>query len=103
MPLFGPLGSMIYGDAPLGVSSGLYGVDPDAVDYAMRIGVPRPLLPPSRFAFPFSQPTALNTAPPALPATTLALPPPPLPAMQSLGTFTTRRTELFGPLSAVSI
>jgi hypothetical protein len=108
MGLFGPLGSVIYGHAPPALSSGLYGTDPDAVDYAMQLGVPRPLPIPNQYLWPWQLPdtgtTAVNTAVASATAATPAqAPAPPLPSMQSLGTLTTRRTQLFGPLGSVSI
>jgi hypothetical protein len=110
MGLFGPLGSAGYGDASPAVSSGLYGVDPADVDYVMQLGVLRPRLIPNRNVLPAYQqamdtPAAISApvAPSATAATALSALAPPLPAMQSLGTFTTRRTQLFGPLSGISI
>jgi hypothetical protein len=94
MPLFGPLGSTNYGRA-------LYGVDLDVDDSAPRRPIMLPIGPvytPVQPAATVTPPAASSAVPTA--ATTAAAP---LPAVQSLGTFTTRRTELFGPLSAVSI
>jgi hypothetical protein len=109
MGLFGPLGAGI-GDIRQGIFDSapyvpMYGTDPDAMDYAMRLGVPRPLPTPNRLLYPQSAAAAgagatspgINAAAP-VPYTVASLP-----AMQTIGGFTTRRTELFGPLATVAI
>ena len=104
MPLFGPLGSVIYGDASRRASSSLFGVDPDAADYAIQLGVPRPLPIPNRYALPTDQPapgTTMTSAP--TPAAAVMPAAAALPPMTSVGTFTTRRTQLFGPLAGIAI
>ncbi len=89
MPLFSPLGYTDYGGS-------LFGVDLGVDDPAAR----RPLMFPNGLLYQPAQQTAPAPAAPAVSGTASASPPPPL---QSIGTFTTRRTQLFGPLSAVSI
>src|SRR5271155_3686221 len=115
MGLFGPLSSTIYSGygigAPRVYGNGMQqdGPQQDDSDYAMQLGIPRPL-PPARpySAQPYQQ-TAGASAPPAAspPANPLAPLPristPPLSSMQVLGGFTTRRTQLFGPLSGISV
>jgi len=91
MPLFGPLGSSVYGGA-------LYGVDLDVDDSDSPRFVRLPIGPAVTPAQPASS-AATPSVTPAVPVPATALPPP----VQSLGTFTTRRTQLFGPLSAVAI
>jgi len=123
MGLFGPLGYAAYGGA-FGVSPGggpsggtlriLQPDDTDDTDYAMQPGVPRPLPPanpyllqPYASAAPATQ-TAAGAAPPAAnpfaPLPRIGVPPSaPMPSIETLGAFTTRRTQFFGPLSGISM
>ncbi|HUJ40850.1 MAG TPA: hypothetical protein VLW54_09910 [Candidatus Acidoferrales bacterium] len=106
MPLFGPLSSVRYANAPFSVSSGLFDVDQDAADYAMQFGVPRPIFAPRAPLLPMNAAAAAasNAGVPA-PVSPAGVTPPAgaPPPLASLGTFTTRRTQLFGPLSTISI
>jgi hypothetical protein len=127
MGLFGPLSSTAYsgyalaGAAPLvyrgdypgnypGANRGANAPQQDDSDYALQIGMPRPL-PPAALPYgvqPYQQSAAAGAPPPGLspPANPLAPAPrisTPPPYMQVLGGFTTRRTQLFGPLSGVSV
>jgi len=97
MPLFGPFG--------VGLANALFGVTMPAGGFELQSGMQPP------FSFPYGYPfmpstqqmmTPTPTAPPVT-STSAAPAPPPPPPMQSIGTFTTRRTQLFGPLGAVSI
>ena len=106
MGLFGPLDSLIYPGGPFANSPWLYRFDSDATGYNFQPGVPRPLTVPNSSSLPSSPPAAGTTsgysgAPPA--TAPVGPPAPPMPSMQALGTFTTRRTQLFGPLGSVSI
>jgi hypothetical protein len=107
MGLFGPLGSAIYGGLLHGVSGDVYGFQPDTRISTMQFGVPRPLPLAARYLLPSDQGAAdVNSAGAAPPvANPMALPRlvTPLRPMDTLGTFTTRRTQLFGPLSGFSI
>jgi len=97
MPLFGPFG--------VGLANALFGVTMPAGGFELQSGMQPPFSFPYGYPFmPTTQQTVTPTPTPAPAASTSAAPaPPPPPPMQSIGTFTTRRTQLFGPLGAVSI
>jgi hypothetical protein len=106
MRLFGPLDSLMYGDAPPVLSPEFYPYGSDATGYTMPSRVPRPVRIPNPYVLPSYPPAAAMTSgtPGASPVTAPGqAPAPPLPSLQTLGTFTTRRTQLFGPLGSVSI
>ncbi len=96
MPLFGPIG--------VGLANALFGVNTGTNGFELQSGLQPPGLP---FGVPYQPAAAASTTPTATPApgssTSGGPAPPPVPAMQSIGTFTTKRTQMFGPLGAVSI
>ena len=97
MPLFGPMGPAITG-------GGLYGVDFAALVNAFQNNLPDPRSSLYSSVLPPPAPATATGASLAPAAGASSVPPaPPPPAMQSIGTFTTRRTQLFGPLAAVAI
>jgi len=100
MPLFGPIGPAV--DA-----GGLYGVDFAGLNDAFGSSLPYPPFASYNYLFPPLRPATTagaSTAPAAAAATSAAPAPAPAPpAMQSVGSFATRRTQLFGPLSGIGI
>jgi hypothetical protein len=115
MGLFGPLGDTrlgIYEGGPASTGgANIFGMDPGALDDAEYVGSQRRLtgLQWLRARYPYAgagMPAMNAIAPPATaPAATPAVPGiiAPLPSMQTLGGFTTRRTQFFGPLASVAI
>jgi len=99
MPLFGTLLSDYDNDDTSGDPSRLFGVVTDGMYYRRTGTGVRPVLIPGAALTSGSQSANTPTTAAPLPAVSAAAPPP----VQSLGTFTTRRTELFGPLSTISI
>jgi len=96
MPLFGPIG--------VGLANALFGVNTPAGGFELQSGMPTQFPFPYGYPFvPSTQQTTTPTATPAPASVAPVAPAPPPPPMQSVGTFTTRRTQLFGPLGAVSI
>jgi hypothetical protein len=115
MGLFGPLGDTRLGSFDGGPAYGganLFGVDAGALgDDAEYIGSQRRQFgrQPNWMLFPYTgtgvAATNANTTPStpaATPQTGPGMMAPP-PSMQTLGSYTTRRTELFGPLASVAI
>lgn len=108
MGLFGPLDSLNYAGAPPASSPWMYRLDSDVTGYTFPPGLPRPIPIPNSSTVP-SYPPATGTGTASgnagAPAATAPVEPPvpQMPSMQALGTFTTRRTQLFGPLGSVSI
>ena len=94
MPLFGPIG--------VGLANALFGLNTPASGFELQSGMQPPFSFPYGYSFVPSTPPPATT-PAATPAPIPAAPAAPPPPMQSIGTFTTRRTQLFGPLGAVSI
>ena len=112
MALFGPLDYAVYGGLLHGLSGDVYGFEPDT-QYS-TVGPQRPRLLPNDYLWPddpdasgtgvaptVANPPVANSIAP-FPGTVVPQPAP-LPSMQMLGTLTTRRTQLFGPLAGISI
>jgi len=107
MGLFGPLDYLTFGDMPPLKYAHLYGMDPDATAYSWVRPAASPIETPATSPTSGAPPAGTSGGAAAASPASSPLQAQPtaaaLPSVQSLGTFTTRRTQLFGPLGGVSI
>ena len=105
MGLFGPLGAAIYGGLFHEVSGDVYGFGAQSRDSTTPFVPQQPRSVPNRYLLAPDDTSADPNAGAAAPSAANPVAPQAaaLPAMQTLGAFSTRRMQLFGPLGGISI